>query len=105
MNNLNICWINSDFLYCKHAAMQLYPQNILSYVDSTAIPNALNAFLASFETHDFSLNIKDMFSSLNPVLRVETRQDQVVELFQQVTILKTSGPDSICGRTLRFCLQ
>lgn len=84
--------------------MQLYPQNILSYVDSTAIPNALNAFLASFETHDFSLNIKDMFSSLNPVLRVETRQDQVVEFFQQVTILKTSGPDSICGRT-RFCLQ
>ncbi|PVD22618.1 hypothetical protein C0Q70_18438 [Pomacea canaliculata] len=75
----------------------------ISGVESTALANARNDFFARFETHDFSVQIKDVRSSLHPVQKVEICHEQVVELFQRVHIRKASGPDGICGRTLHFC--
>lgn len=54
----------------------------ISGVDSKALPNALNAFFARFETLDFSVKIKDEIISLHPVQRVRIRKEHVVELFQ-----------------------
>lgn len=63
--------------------------------DSKPLPKALNAFFACFETHNFSMNIKDAPSSLHPVQMVEICQKQVVVLFQRVNIHKASGPEGI----------
>ncbi|PVD27363.1 hypothetical protein C0Q70_12520 [Pomacea canaliculata] len=54
----------------------------ISGVDSAALPNALNAFFARFEAHDFSVEVHDVLRSLHPVPKVEVCREQVVELFQ-----------------------
>lgn len=49
------------------------------------------------------LAISEMRESLVPKKGLVITQGNVINLFKKVNIRKVAGPDSICGRVLRYC--
>ena len=67
------------------------------------LPDHLNEFFTRFEKFDFTDDINDLKQSLSPENNIIVDEDNVARLFKKININKSSGPDGINGRTLKFC--
>ena len=72
-------------------------------VTDTDLSNTFNAFFSRFERSDFTNSVTRVKDSLVPQCDFQICQDQVTALLKKTNVRKAAGPDSICGRTLRYC--
>ncbi len=67
--------------------------------------NALNSFYNRFDTTAFSGEIQDLQHKLDDNQHFCINQRDVEKAFLSVKVNKSSGPDNICGRVLKFCAK
>ena len=69
----------------------------LQGVSDESLLEVFNDFFTRFEEHNFSSYMSDLTSSLT------FDKESVANCLKMININNSPGPDSICGRTLKFC--
>ncbi len=69
------------------------------------LPIAFNVFYLRFENHDLSDNLSALKQEISSDMdcNMVITQECVNNLLKRVNVRKASGPDGICGRTLKYC--
>ena len=73
--------------------------------NTTSLPNDLNSFFSRFEM-DNSTELKTIISSLHPGdTTITFSREEVVRALKRTKLNTATGPDNICGRTLKHCAE
>ena len=72
---------------------------------TTSLPNDLNSFFSRFEK-DNNTELKTFISSLHPDdSSITFSREEVVRALKRTKLNTATGPDNICGRTLKYCAE
>ena len=83
---------------CAHAT--------LDGAEDSVFVEDFNTFYSRFDIHNFSSEVNKMKHSCSTKDdEIETTEDAVLKVFEAVNVRKSSGPDGVCGRVLKYCAK